>query len=696
MLDGINQGSGPELVLRRSKMPFDISHQIENWRIQLLDTSKRNRLINFKTGRAGGIRFVHPDTQQLWNRLTTPSSPLLFAWKRDLIDLTEEWQESTDDTLGMPPASLPKTSGPTLNAESGTIPAGNVPLALPYFPDLIEFPTEPLGQAEESSDGPGVPPPDLTRSLSPGEILALCLDSPRLKPEHLLTELPDKRLAARLSRLALSARESLTEQGVTTLYVAFGFLRWFESPDSQEEILSPLLLVPVRLERQSVESPWQLHADDEEILPNHTLAQRLASDFKVRFPITEDETIDTDDLAWRTDYYAAVERCVQHHPGWEVRNEAAIGTFSFQKLAMWEDLGRNQDRIKAHELCRAIAGDRTFDMRRPADLPRAEDLDDKTQPADTHHILDADSSQHAAIVAATRGAHLVLDGPPGTGKSQTIANTIAEFLAAGKTVLFVSEKTAALDVVKRRLDERRLGDFCLELHSHKANKRRVINELGRCLNLAPEPLQDVRDDSARLYEARAQLNAHVRELHKVRQPLGFCAYRVHGEVAKLERLSSVSRCPIPDILSRDSTYLRKLTELLSHLPQCRTVIEEGDRHPWHNCRATVYSLTLRDDLRHHCNRLAESLGKFAEPVSVLTDIGVAPSNPSLDQLSRALASARAALVCPDMPAAWFETDPRQVAEAVIQLNRISQRIQQLMGSLTEFAPEALQAVNAAA
>src|SRR5204863_7536522 len=172
----------------------------------------------------------------------------------------------------------------------------------------------------------------------------------------------------------------------------------------------------------------------------------------------------------------------------------------------------------------------------PSDLPAPEELDEKTRPQDTHHILDADSSQHAAIVAATRGASLVLDGPPGTGKSQTIANVIAEFLAAGKTVLFVSEKTAALEVVKRRLDERRLGDFCLELHSHKANKREVIAELGRCLELKRVGAPDVDSKLTQLAESRRKLNTFVAELHTVRAPLGMSAYRVHGDVAKLGTL----------------------------------------------------------------------------------------------------------------------------------------------------------------
>src|SRR5262249_52983351 len=149
-----------------------------------------------------------------------------------------------------------------------------------------------------------------------------------------------------------------------------------------------------------------------------------------------DDDADPSEPAFRKEYFGAVERSIQNVPRWEVLDEAALGTFGFQKLAAWEDLDRNRDRIMAHDLCRAIAGDHAVSLRVPTDIPRAEDLDEKIRPQETYHILDADSSQHAAVAAAVRGASLVLDGPPGTGKSQTIANVVAEFLAAGKTVLF--------------------------------------------------------------------------------------------------------------------------------------------------------------------------------------------------------------------------------------------------------------------
>jgi very-short-patch-repair endonuclease len=623
-------------------MPFDINAQIDAWRALLLDTTKRNRLINFKVGRTGGIAIVHPDPGNVWHSLVTTNARLTFAWKRDLIDLPPDPEEA------------------------GT--AGSLPLF-----DHLEAPVQEDGE----------------------DVLARCRHSPRLRPDHLLTELSDRRLAGRLNRLALNSRESLAEQGVATLYVAFGILRWFESPDSQVEVRSPLLLVPVRLDRESIQAPWRLQAEDEDVLSNHTLAQLLANDVQLRLPDPGEEAPDGDDSNWRTRYFGAVQRCVRHQPRWEVLDEVALGTFSFQKLAMWDDLGRNRDRLAPHDLCRAVAGDPGVQLRCPADLPKANELDRQAHPNTVFHILPADSSQHEAIAAATRGASLVLDGPPGTGKSQTIANLIAEFLAAGKTVLFVSEKAAALEVVQRRLQDRGLGDFCLACHSHKANKRDVVAELSRCLDLPPQACRDPAHDLQHLYEVRRRLNDYVRELHAPRAPLGMTVFQVQGELARLARLTGASRCPVPDVLNRDAAYLRRATELLARLPDCQGVIADPARHPWRGCRATVYSPILRDDVRHHFGRLAACLDRVADAVAVLHARGFGAAQPTPAQWRGAVTAARTALSYPAVPAPWFQGDTRAVAEAVVRLDDLSQAFRRIRAGMPEFAAEALRRADPA-
>src|SRR5262249_55723530 len=152
-----------------------------------------------------------------------------------------------------------------------------------------------------------------------------------------------------------------------------------------------------------------------------------------------------------------------------------------------------------------------------------------------------------------------------------------EFLALGRTVLFVSEKTAALEVVRRRLEACRLSDFCLEIHSHRANRRAVLVELGRCLELRPEPFRDPSDDLRKLGEARRESNASARELHTPRPPLGLTLFQAHGELAKLDELKGRSRVAIADVRNKDAAYLDRVTGILARLPDCRAVFADGGR-----------------------------------------------------------------------------------------------------------------------
>ncbi|WP_439628755.1 DUF4011 domain-containing protein [Gemmata sp.] len=622
-------------------MPFDPDARLAEWRKSLLDISKRNRLIKFAAGRGGGAYLLRPTVGDLWTRLVCEGERLTFARKAEILGL---------------PAQV-------LDAET---------LGADYDP-----------QSEAAAGA------DAARELT-----ELCLRSPHLRRDHLLTEFTDRQLAARLTRLFRTAREGATDHGVTTLFAAFGFLRWFESPDSTEEVLSPLLLVPVRLERETVESSFTLRAEDEDVVPNHCLAELLRTQFRIALPTAAACPLGADDPECVARYCAAVGAAVAHVPRWGVVESAAVGVFNFQKLAMWEDLGRNAARVTAHPVCRAIAGDSAVSLAPPADLPHAADLDRLVTPAAAVHILDADSSQHEAIEAVKRGAHLVMDGPPGTGKSQTIANMIAELLWAGKTVLFVSEKTAALEVVKRRLDRSGLGDYCLELHSAKANKRAVLDEFGRCLDL---PVVAEPDDAGPLGElgaAQRALNEFVAELHAVRQPLGRSAFRVHGELAVLGDRTGRTRVAVPEPLTKDAAWLDQSSAILSGLAACGSVLEEPGGHPFRGCKVVAYSHTAADETRHALTQLAAALPAAEQVVAALTAAGVAPAPCGVFQWQAAEGDARAVLAAPLFPAEWFRADPVRAAKAVLELDGASRTAREVVAALPEFAPETLRSLPA--
>ena len=615
-------------------MPLDIDARIAEWRKSLLDTTKRNRLIRFVTGRVGGVKLIYPSAIDLWASLVRDGQTCTFVWKHDL--------------LGLPPEVI----------DSNTF-------ASDFDPN-------------RASSKPA--PDEIARELTQA-----CLRSPHLRRSHILTDFTDSQLTARLTHLARSAYEAAADHGITTLFAAFGLLRWYEQKDSTEELLSPLLLIPIRLSRETVESEYTVSAEDD-ILPNHCLAELLQAQFRIKLPSQSEYALYPEKPECFSEYLAAVRQKVEHVPQWEVVESAAIGLFSFQKLAMWEDLGRNGERLKFHPLCRAIAGDAEIALAAPRDLPAANDLDRIVAPETMAHILDADSSQHEAIEAVKHGAHLVMDGPPGTGKSQTIANIIAEALAAGRTVLFVSEKAAALEVVKRRLDKAGLGFFCLELHSHKAIKKEVVAELGKCLEVPPVGAPDISTQLRQLTQDRQKLNEFVAELHAIRLPFGWSAFRAHGELAQLDRGSAArelqsrtSRSGMPNSFVK--------AEILAGLADCASVIEEPGGHPWKGCKITNFTHTALDDAEYQVGRLSDVIPPAEKAVVALAALGFAAEPSTVNEWHSGEDDARRILAAPVFPAAWLEGDVRTTAAALVTMNDATCRARELSGQLPEFDRE---------
>ncbi|QWT21320.1 DUF4011 domain-containing protein [Bacillus sp. NP157] len=340
-----------------------------------------------------------------------------------------------------------------------------------------------------------------------------------LERSEVLATLEKGKLEAALVDMYRKARSDLDEGGANTLYLALGFLKWKKSADDPKTYSAPLILVPVGLERKSALSGVVMTLIDDEPRFNLTLLELLRHDFELVIPglggelPTDGSGIDVDGI-WNT-----VRHAVRDVPGFEVVPELVLGTFSFAKYLMWKDLSDRTAQLLESPMVRHLLGKRdeagTFES--PGPFPRPEALDQSVDPADLFIPLPADSSQVAAVVASAEGHSFVLDGPPGTGKSQTIANMIAHNLALGRRVLFVAEKMAALDVVKRRLDERGLGEFCLELHSSKASKVDVLRQLERAWDTRDLLSDDEwQEEAGKVRLLRDRLNGLVGVLHRRR------------------------------------------------------------------------------------------------------------------------------------------------------------------------------------
>ncbi|MDB5748283.1 MAG: putative helicase [Massilia sp.] len=322
-------------------------------------------------------------------------------------------------------------------------------------------------------------------------------------------------LDARLLELFRAASTGLEEGGANTLYLAFGFLQWQEGVDAEASHLAPILLVPVTLSRQSVRSGFRLARHDDEALVNPTLRQKLAQDFSLKLPSFETLPLDEKGI----DVGAILQTFRLHVgelKGWEVRETVELGIFSFTKYLMWKDLQDRHAQLQENSVVAHLINNPGKAFAHDAIGFEARTLDETHRPQDLFAPMLSDSSQLRAICAASGGKNLVIEGPPGTGKSQTITNLITHLLATGRTVLFVSEKMAALDVVHRRLGSLGLGAFCLELHSAKARKADVLKQLGTALDAAgTRTVREWELEAGRLWALRQDLNGVAAALHKV-------------------------------------------------------------------------------------------------------------------------------------------------------------------------------------
>ena len=394
-------------------------------------------------------------------------------------------------------------------------------------------------------------------------------------------------LQSRLLNTYSAARTYVEEQGVNVLFLVLGTLRWYEAPSSEEARTAPLLLLPVELTRTDARSKFHVRYTEEEIGENLSLRAKLASDFGIMLPaFPEDEELDV------ALYLHQVTDAIRVMPRWEVEPEAvALGFFSFGKFLMFHDLKPDlwpEDMQPAdHAILKGLLGNR---FRREDDLLADDaDTDEHLSPEDTHHVLDADSSQTIVILEAGRGRNLVVQGPPGTGKSQTIANLVAEALASGKTVLFVAEKMAALEVVKRRLDRVGLGEACLELHSHKANKKTLLNELKRALELG-QPKMGTPIDLADLKRNRDRLNGYSRAVNEEIGDSHLTPYEVYGRLLLLKDALAATAPPevaTPGIeawpLNRIELALSTTEELQVHIMGIGRPVD----HPFWGCEITI-------------------------------------------------------------------------------------------------------------
>lgn len=333
--------------------------------------------------------------------------------------------------------------------------------------------------------------------------------------------LSEEQLQKRILTIYRNAKTNMAESGNNTLYVACGFLKWTHTGDRKKRTLyAPLVLIPVKLTRKANKAGFTLNNNDDDPPEiNRTLLEMLKEAYNLRIPELEQEELPQD--AHGLDIgtiFNSVRKAIREHADWEVIETCTLGILSFSKYPMWKDMCERGEEMMQNRIVAHLASDDEGPFPAQVDFPELCSLDDATRhnPETIYTPLSADSSQLSAVLAAGMGKNFVLNGPPGTGKSQTIANMIAHCMGSGKTVLFVAEKTAALSVVHKRLKRIGLGDFCLEMHSNKCNKKNVVMQFKDALEAAkstPESIKNWSEAVQDLTARKKELAAYPAEIH---------------------------------------------------------------------------------------------------------------------------------------------------------------------------------------
>jgi DNA polymerase III delta prime subunit len=501
-------------------------------------------------------------------------------------------------------------------------------------------------------------------------------DGYRIEPGDLDFDAAPLELLRKLRRIHDNARTSVEERGVTTLHLTFGCLEWRD--DWLGEVTSPIWMVPAQLISKGPSAALRLAVAEEEMQLNPALELYLRERHKVALPELPEDTTE----ASLGHYLESVQRRVSDHR-WLVTSNVWLSTFSFESLAIYNDLKAMADIAITHPVVAALARATVIDA--GSDVI-CEGLDDLPSPGTVPiPVLPADSSQLEALTCGMAGAHLVIHGPPGTGKSQTISNLIADSLGKNKKVLFVSSKMAALNVVHQRLADKGLTRFCLEAHSTKAGKAKIVDELRRTLEVDdPSTSGRVEEALTSLARVRAELNRYIRELHQVRQPLGKTLYQAIGTLARLDAAPRIqATLPWSDILATSRSDLSEQLDMLSMLGAQAGVFDCRTTHPWRGFSRTAITLAEREQLEDDLRMILAGAKRLHELIPGIGAV-VKTDDLSTSELSYLLPPLRTVTKLDRLPHQWFESTPEQLGSKAGLFERAAELQSEFEGQLAVY------------
>ncbi|MGN0135816.1 DUF4011 domain-containing protein [Anaerotignum sp.] len=465
--------------------------------------------------------------------------------------------------------------------------------------------------ADMSIAGDGGIPVEALGELGPFKDF-IALESKHRRLHSLYTE---NELNSCLTKMYRSAKTSMEENGASTLYLVLGLLRWFEGKKEETARYAPVVLVPIDIIRKSASKGYAMRMRDEDAQINITLLEFLKQNYGVRIgglnpPPMDEHGLDLPKI------FAMIRHAVMNLPMWDVVEVGFIGNFSFSQFVMWNDIHSNKEFLEKNKIVRSLMhGAVEWDCR----IPEGVDTDEAYLP------VTVDSSQLRAINMAAAGVSFVLHGPPGTGKSQTITAMVANALTKGQTVLFVAEKMAALEVVQKRLAALGIQDFCLELHSNKATKKAVLDQLKRGLEIGVQGLATDYDKKIQdIRQMRADLDAYAKALH-AKRPFGKSLRQLMDIYEMIPELDKSVRFDHAYAASLTESDLDHQVHSLERLIAAGKGIGHPHHHPLAAVQQTEYNQRLKFDLESVVLAYVSALEKYRDNVSAFVKMaGIAP------------------------------------------------------------------------
>lgn len=484
-----------------------LTSALEQLRLKLLDLTGRNRLIHFRHPVGKSLQFIEGHPAAIYQRLVCANNRAEIS----ILGLPEpargDWAERNGRMQRPDPREWAKSRG---------------------FPTSYDIPD--IGKESNASN--------VRALVYPDDLARLC------------------RTIEREARLAIE------ETGANMLFLVLGFLEFPDQRDSDRMFTAPLICVPVSMQKKDVAGVQQfsLQYTGDDISENLSLREKLRNDFDLILPELAEEQLEQLDV---NGYFAEVQTIIEKRYGFTLKHRVSLCLLSFSNMLLVRDLDPSKwpsdgekNSLIDHPIIKEV-----FEGRADSNATepnQAEEHQVEEGPgANIPLVYDADSSQHSAIIdVLALKKNLVIEGPPGTGKSQTITNLIAACLAEGKTVLFVAEKLAALEVVKNRLSLAGLDPFVLELHSNKTNKKLVLEEISKRIEFKPNHPSDLPRLQTQLETRRKELKAYSDLINSnTHNALGLTLHQIMWRAEKCRQALSNKERTLSQINISDATQI---------------------------------------------------------------------------------------------------------------------------------------------